>query len=422
MKSHPKRGPILGAALAASATLLYACGGGGSSTPTPVPTVSASALPTTAPTPTPVLQVGTVNHFNAAVTKTTQNPNTLLSQSYTILQTIEASPSGAPGPLDIHDVYAYKLLRDPGAGTVPISETVDAYRSITTSGSNQTVYSYGQNATLAQNDETSNLLGGGPYTETTNTTIRFPAAVQGLTYPLQTGATTTIALAESENIGQIDVNAANVAPPTGNVNFNETQTINSDGSFTFTKTFPTSASEVRTENSNGTGTDLATATTGTVSEAIGLPAAGVIPISVTTTPTGGTPAVLTFNAADWYPNGVPASPLSTETYKVVGPVTTLPVECDGSISLPNTVEVDESRQTFNVFGSVQTSLARIFNSNGLAVCNLTTVLTQAYDVRTGALFSTTTQNNIQVLAATTVGAASHAHAAGSLRTPGGLAH
>jgi len=377
-----------------------------------------------------VLQIGTVSHYNAAALRsivytapTTGSEDAVLTQTYTVTQSIEQAAAGAPGPIDVHNVFAYTLTHDPGEGTVPVTQTTDTFRGVGISGSNQTVSTYGQNIALVANDETSDAEGGGPYTMSTTTATTYPAPLVGLTYPLVTGATLTLPAAASQKITQTDVNAGNAVPPTGLLNFAQTQLINNDGSFTFTKIFPAQGTEVRTENSNGSGTDVATLTTGTVAETIGLPTAGTIPVSVTATPAGGTAKSTAFSAADWYPSGVVSSPLSLETMTVIGPTATLPVTCDGAIAQPNIVEVDQVKHTLDVFGSYVSSTTRLFISNGLTVCQLATSTSANYDIRTGALFSTINTTNIQVLAATTfVNAASSLRSSRSTHSTGGVVH
>jgi hypothetical protein len=352
-------------------------------------------------------------------TPTTQNQNYTLSQTYTVTQSIAASAAGAPGPIDVHNVYAYTVTHDPGTGTVPISETSDTYRGVKVSGLNQTVSSYGQNVTLIQNDETSADAGGGPYTMTTTTASAYPTPIVGLTYPLQTGAVVPIPDDANETIAQTDVNAANGAPPNAKLNFGETEIVNSDGSFTFTKTFPAQGSDTRTETSSGTGTDVATSPTSTVTETIGLPVAGAIPVSVTTAPVGGAPATHVYAAADWYPNGTVSSPLALETMTVIGPTAALPAQCDGSIAEPSIVEVDERKTTLDIFGTITQTVTRLFISNGLTVCNLGTTTSTNYTVSTGAPFSTNATTSIQVLASTTfVNAASRLRAGSLTRSIG----
>jgi len=360
--------------------------------------------------PTPLLKVGQTRQYTGTTTRAevyanpsgTQQNNTL---EYTFVQNVSVlqAPSGAPADFDVQSSYTYTVVQDPGVGVVPVSEMVDTYENLLVSGNTQQVTQFGSKTVTVSNDETSNALGNGPYTETNSTTASFTTARDNFPYPLQTGATLTAPQSESETIVFTDVNASNAAPSNGtNVGYTLTRMENDDGSFSYTQTNVTNTSFVRTQNSDGSGTETYMGATSSTATTIGVPVensgAYTIPVSVTTN--AGT--TTNYSAQDWYPkNALPSSPLVLESRNVVGPASTLPSECNGAVLKPGIYEIDTTTSSLSPLGPTYTTIAtRNFNAaDGAMICELTTQMEMVYNLDTGVLVSTTTTTTSEILSA-----------------------
>jgi hypothetical protein len=279
---------------------------------------------------------------------------------------------------------------------VPISESVDNYENLLTSGETQTVSSVGEQVVTVSNDETSDALGNGPYTATTTTSSTYPTPRDNFPYPLQTGATATVSQAEAQTITFTDVNAGGSPPSNGSdVGYTLSRTENDDGSFSYQTAYVNGNSFSRTLNSDGSGNQSYQGAASSTTTTVGVPAAdnglNTIPVTVTVESTNTT--TTNYSAVDWYPNkGMPNSPLVLETRTVVGPVSTLPSACNGAVVQPNIYEVDTTTTSLNPLGPSYTeTTTRNFNAgNGASVCQLSTEIATSYDLYTGALVSTTT--------------------------------
>lgn len=379
------------------AVLVSSCGGGNSSNQL-----------------TPILQVGMQRQYVGTATRSvvyadptaTTKDNTLI---YTFTQnlSVQQAAAGAPANFDVHSAYTYSVVQDPGVGTVPISQSVDTYENLQIAGDTQTVIALGQNVVAVSNDETSNALGNGPYTETSTTTSMYTTPRAGFPYPLQTGATMTTPQSETQTITFTDVNADGSAPSNGtNDGYTETRSENDDGSYSYQSTYVNGDTFSRTQNSDGSGSETSTSATSSTMTTVGLPVAadGANTIPVTRTVTPATTTATNYSAADWYPgNGAPNSPLVLVTRIVVGPASSLPSECNGAVLQPDIYEIDTTTTDLNTVGaSYSATTTRAFNDgNGVSVCQLSTEISSSYDLLTGALISTTTTTTTTLLSAIT---------------------
>jgi hypothetical protein len=305
----------------------------------------------------------------------------------------------------VHSDYTYTVVTDPGVGTVPISQTVDAYDNLQVADGNQTVISFGQNVVAVSNDETSNALGGGPYTETSTTATTYTTPRDNFPYPLQTGATMTTPQSETQTTTFTDLNASNDPPPDGSdVGYTMNRTENADGSFTYKSTYVNGNTYSRTQNSDGSGSETFTTATGTTATTVGVPvtADGTSTIPIVRTVIAKTAAATNYSAADWYPgtDGAPSSPLVLVSRTVVGPTSTLPAECTGAVVQPYIYEIDTTTTNLSTVGaSYSTTTQRNFSAgNGASVCELSTEVSSSYDLLTGALTATTTTTTTTILA------------------------
>lgn len=359
--------------------------------------------------PAPLLQVGMQRQYAGTATRTvvyadptTTSPNNTLAYSFTENQSVLQAPAGAPAFFDVHTDYAYTITQDPGVGTVPVSQSVDTYENLLVSGASQMVTSLGQAVVTVSGDETSNLLGNGPYTETTTTSSTFPTPRDNFPYPLQAGATLTVPQSAVETISFTDVNTSGAAPSNGsNVGYSDNRTENDDGSFSYLSTYVNGNTFSRTQNSDGSGSQVFTSATSTTATTVGLPAVvggvNTIPVEVTVTTTS--PTTTDYSAADWYPaNGVPNAPLVLESRSVVGPAS-LPPECNGALQLPGIYEVDTTTTSLGTIGTSYsvTTTQNFSAANGATVCTISSETQSAYDLQTGALVSTTTTNTVTQL-------------------------
>jgi hypothetical protein len=374
------------------ALLLSACGGGGGDNQ------GGSSQ-------TPILRVGMQRQYVGTATRTivyanpTANaPNNTLVYSFTENQNVLQVENSAAANFDVHTDYTYSVVQDPGVGTVPISQSVDNYENLLVSGDSQMTATVAQNTVVASNDETSNALGGGPYTETTTTSSTYPSARNSFSYPLQTGATMNVPQSSVQDIAFSDVDASGTAPPNGsNLSYTKTRTENEDGSFSYQTAYVNSDSVDLTQSSDGSGSDTSTSATAATTTTLGLPATAngvsTLPIarSSVSAATGATTNT-SYTAADWYPtSGAPNSPLVLQAETVLGPVSSLPAQCSGALPRPNIYEIDTTTTSqVTISPSYSVTKTRSFNADGVTVCSLSQETSYDYDLLTGALTSTTT--------------------------------
>ena len=361
---------------------------------------------------TPLLQVGQQRTYTGTTTRAvvyanqtaTQQNNTLV-YNFTENQAVQQAPTGAPANFDVQISYAYTVVTDPGTGVVPLSQTVDDYENLTTTGSTQQVTTLGEKDVTVSNDETANALGNGPYTQTLSVSETFPTPRPNFSYPLQTGATMTSPQSADETTTFTDVNASGAPPTNGsNVGYTLTRTENDDGSFSYQQANVTGTNFSRTQNSDGSGSQTYTNPTSTTDWTLGVPVAnnGVNTIPITETVTATHVTTTNYSAQDWYPNGgAVSSPLILSTRNVVGPASSLPTECANAVAKPGIYEVDTTTDSLVPWGPTYTTTAtRNFSAaDGASVCQLTTTTESTYALDTGALVSTTTTTTSLYLSA-----------------------
>ena len=378
--------------------LLSACGGGYSDASTANPSQ-------------PLLRVGMQRQYAGTTTRsvvyvnpTSTSPNNTLSYTFVESQNVLQATATAVGKFDIRSVIVYTITQVPGTGVVPISQTVDDFRNLITTGSGQATVDLGQTSTVLNNDESSNVLGGGPFTQTTITTSTYPTPRTSLYYPLQTGATLLVPQSSVQSTTFVDVNGSGLTPANGsNIGYARVRTQNDDGSFAFQQTGATGTNETLTQNADGSGSIVVSSSAGSTTTTLGIPifSNGAFTIPVSRVVTSATPSSKIYSAADWYPNAAqPSSPLILQQQNVVGPVTTLPAQCNGALLQPNMYEIDTNTSNLNTINaSLSVTSTRSFNSNGVAVCTLTQQNSSNYSLLTGALSSTTTTQTATLLQA-----------------------
>jgi hypothetical protein len=380
------------------AVLVSSCGGGNS---------SSSQV-------NPILQVGMQRQYTGTTTRsvvyvdpTATDKNNTLVYTFTQNQSVLQAATNALANFDVHSAYTYSVVQDPGVGTVPISQSVDSYENLQISGDTQMVITLGQNVVAVSNDETSNALGTGPYTETSTTAATYTTPRDGFPYPLQTGATMTTPQSETETIQFTDVNADGSTPSNGtNVGYTETRTENNDGSVSYQTTYVNGNTYSRTENSDGSGSETSASAGSTIATTVGVPVTvdDTTTIPVVRTVVAKTSAATNYSAVDWYPdNGAPNSPLVLESRTVVGPASSLPSECDGALLQSDINEVDTTTTDLNTVGAVYsaTTTRNFDDGNGVSVCELSTEISSDYNLLTGALVSTTTTTTTTLLSSAT---------------------
>jgi hypothetical protein len=363
---------------------------------------------------TPILQVGMQRQYVGTATRsavyadpTATMQNNTLVYTFTQNQSVQQAATGAPANFDVHSDYTYSVVQNPGVGTVPVSQSVDTFENLQIVGDIQTVISLGQKVVAVSNDETSNALGNGPYTETSTTSSTYTTPRASFPYPLQTGATMTTPQSVMQTITFIDVKGGDSAPSNGtDVGYTETRSENDDGSYSYQSTYVNGDTFSRTQNSDGSGSETSTSATSTITTTVGLPVAadGANTIPVTRTVTPATKTATNYSAADWYPgNDAPNSPLVLVTRIVVGLASSLPSDCNGAVLQPEFYEIDTTTTDLNTIGaSYSATTTRAFNDgNGVSLCQLSTEISSSYDILTGALISTTTTTTTTLLSAIT---------------------
>jgi hypothetical protein len=358
----------------------------------------------------PIVAIGQQRQYLGSATRTVvyANPsatlqNNTLEYTYVENQTVQQPPAGAPGSFDVQSSYTYTVVQDPGVGVVPISETVNTYEDLLTTSDSQQVESLGSMTVTVSNDETSNALGNGPYTETVTTTATFTTPRDNPPYPLQTGANQTVPQSETETIVFTDVNASGAAPSNGtNVGYTITRSENDDGSYTYQQANANGTTFSRTQNSDGSGSQTYIGATSSTDWTMGVPVmnngVNTIPISETVNATKTT--TTNYSAADWYPNNdQPSSPLVLETRNVVGPASSLPSDCTGAVLRPGIYEVDTTTNSLSPWGPTyaMTTTRNFAGADGASICTLTTEVQSAYSLDTGDLVSTTTTTTVLYL-------------------------
>ncbi len=359
----------------------------------------------------PLLQAGMNRQFAGSATRTityanptATNINNTLAYTFTEVQNVLQAPANAPAAFDINSAYTYNITQDPGTGTVPVSQTVDDYRNLIVSGNSQATVDVAQSSTVVNSDESANAAGGGPYLQTTTTGTTYSTPRTGFFFPLQAGATMNVAQSSVQNITFTDLNAGGAAPSNGSgVGYSRSRTENDDGSFSFQQTGATGVTETLAENPDGSAaytiTGPSSATTYTISTPALTNGAYVIPVNRSVS--SASPSNNNYAAADWYPgNGLVPTPLVLSTQSVVGPVTSLPAQCGSALVQPNMFEIDTNTSNLStVNASYAVTNTRVFNANGVAVCNLTQQTTYNYSLLTGALFSTASTQTVTQLTA-----------------------
>ena len=379
--------------------LLSACGGGAGSGGG----VSYQAMP--------LLQVGMSRQFTGTATRTIiyANPtatdiNNTLAYSFAEVQNVLQAPANTSATFDLNSVFTYNITQDPGIGTVPVSQVIDDYRNLTTSGNSQATVDVAQTSTIVNSDESANAAGGGPYLQTTTTGTTYTTPRTGFFFPLQAGATMNVPQSSVQNMTFTDLNAAGAAPLNGSgIGFSRARTENNDGSFSFQQTGATGNTETLAENSDGSGAYTITGPNNATTYTIGAPvfSNGLYTIPVNRAVSSSTPTSVDYTAADWYPgSGLVPTPLVLSTQIVVGPVTSLPSQCGSALVQSNMFEIDTSTSNLNtVNSSYAVTNTKAYNANGVAVCSLTQVTNYSYNLLTGALYSTaTTQTVTQLIA------------------------
>ncbi|MBV8621789.1 MAG: hypothetical protein JOY84_23210 [Curvibacter sp.] len=382
---------------------LSACGGGG----------GGSTASTGSSTSSPLLQVGMQRQYSGSSTRsivyttpTSTNPNNTLAYTFTEVQNVLQAPTDALASFRINTVYTYAVTQDPGTGSVPVSQVVDDYKNLLVSGNTQWTVDYGQTTTTVNLDESANALGGGPFNATTTTVASYPTLRPGFVFPLQTGASLTMPQSAQQQISYSDVNASGSAPSNGsNVAYNTSRSQNDDGSFSFLRSYVNGNTDNYQQNADGSASFVQTTSSSTTNTGIAQPVAGAsgFTIPITRTVAAASTSTKSYSAADWYPgNALPVLPLVLQQEVVVGPVSSLPTQCNGALVQPNMFEIDTTTSNLNTSsGNYSLTTTRSFNANGVAVCTLTQEAAYAYSLLTGVLNSTTTTQTTTVLTSLT---------------------
>jgi hypothetical protein len=342
--------------------------------------------------------IGTTTRSIVYVNPTATSPNNTLAYSFTENQAVMQAPGNVNADFDVHTDYSYTVTQDPGTGTVPISQSVDNFENLLFSGESQMTQTVAENTTVVSNDETSNALGGGPYSITTTTSSTYPSPRDSFSYPLQAGATMNVPQSSAQTITFTDVSASGAAPPNGsNVAYTRTRNENDDGSFSYQTTYDNGSSLDMTENADGSGSYTFTTATAATTTTLGLPDTSsqpsTLPVSRSSVSAStGATTNTAYTAADWYQtNGQPNSPLILQAETVLGPASSLPAQCNGAVLRPNIYEIDTTTTSQNTISpTYSVTTTRAFNADGVLVCSLVQETSYAYDLLTGGLTSTTT--------------------------------
>jgi hypothetical protein len=363
--------------------------------------------------------IGTESLVRTYASPTASTPD--FTANYTIAETttVNLAPAGSPGAFDLNTVANYTIVQPPLVGEATSTVTTDTYENQIASGSSLVIQNAGSKTVTVGDDVSANANGGGPYTETENTLSLYQTPQTVGTYPLVTGTNYSQPVARKVTSVTSIANAGGAPPPAPTFTTNATQSYNSDGSYTFASNLSNGDSQQTTESSNGTALLNETGPVQTLQETISAPSSAgageVIPVTIVRqTAMQSSPTTKTYSAVDWYPGGAqPAVPFDLVEVTVKGPAASLPGACAGAGSFPNVVEVDQTETTLNLFGSLTSTQQQRFDSNGLAVCRLTTTTTTGYSIETGLQTSATVEQTDLVLQS--VGTSANHRAAGAQR-------
>lgn len=398
---------------ALGSVLLSGCsGGGGGSSP-----VTLAATP-----PPAILIAGSVRHSIGTETlvRTYASPSPTtpnFSAAYTIAQTatVSAAPQGAPGAFDLNTVANYTATQAPLTGEETTTVTTDAYENQIVTGASIVIQNAGSK-TVTVGDDVSAAANGGPYVETANAVSLYSIPQTVGTYPLVTGTSYAQPMARTVSTTTTIANAAG-ALPAATFATSESQTYNSDGTHAFSLNLSDGDTQHITESANGTATLSEAGPVQTLQETIAQPTnhgtGNVIPVTIVRqTAAQPAPSSKTYDALDWYPGGgQPALPFDVIDVSVKGPVSSLPGPCAGAGSFPAIVEVDQTERALSLLGTYATTVQQRFDSNGLAVCRLTTITTVDYSIETGLQTAQTVQQTNLVLQSVGTAASSRATSA-----------
>jgi len=357
-----------------------------------------------------ILKVGMQREYTGTTTRNVvyANPtgtekNSTLSFNFTETYKVLKAPANSGAAFDVQGNYTYTITKDPGTGSVPVSETVDSYQNLISNGSTQATSTVSESVHDVAIDETASAQGHGPFTATTVTNLTYPTPIPGPTYPLRGGASLNLPAAEILNINFKDVNASGSAPTTGGVAYTSRLTKYGDGSYATQTNWANGATATENVNSNGSASFSSTGSGSAYTTTIGLPTMinGVYKIPVTHSATLPTSSNTNYNAVDWYPSKALAnSPMAHHAKTVVGAVTTLPAACKGALTQSNMYEVDTGDVVLSTTGTYEISNTQSFTANGVEVCAVSQRSVSDYDVYSGALISTTTTQSVGLLKST----------------------
>lgn len=386
--------------LVSAAVLLSACGGGGGNSGKPSGGGGSS-------NPNAILKVGTQRQYVGTTTRnvvyanpTAGEKNNTLSFNFIETTKVLQAPASSGAAFDVQGNYVYTVTKDPGTGTVPVSETIDSYQNLITNGGTQATSTVGELVHEVATDESANALGNGPFTATTVTSYTYPAAIPGPSYPLRSGTSLPLPATEVLNISFKDVNASGKAPSSGGVAYTSKLTKNSDGSYATLTNWANGATASEDVNSNGSATFSSTNGPASFTTTIGQPAMvnGAYRIPVNYHVTSPTASNSNFSAVDWYPGNAQANaPMTSHTKTIIGAVATLPSACKGALTQPNMFEIDTADSILSTAGTYEVNKVQSYTSNGVEVCAISQRTVTDYNVYSGAVESTTTTQSVGML-------------------------
>jgi hypothetical protein len=367
----------------AAAIGFAACSSGSSSSP-PVPSAAFTPLPVLVPG-SRFTYGGTYSETIAYASPSASQPNSTGAYTLTDLEKISKAASGAPAPIDVHQELHFVVTTAPTSGVQPQRRTTDAFESQTVTSTSQTISQAKVITATTGIDATADRTqGNGPYQYHGTETTAYASPRLLLVFPLVTGTTS---LNQARTVAT-DERAANAAGDVYLVR-NTTTRYRDSGAFDETGSVGPSETTSVKASANGTGT-LVNAGTTQLQIEIGLPTPGPsqsFSIPVSRTSQG---VKETYLAADWYPgNGAPPAPLAASQLVVKGQ-SRIPSYCPVKVPVSDVQEVDTASTALDVIAATYTvGLTRDFLSNGITVCRVIKSTVLAYDLTTGALFSTT---------------------------------
>jgi len=376
--------------LASASVLLSACGGGGGGSATSNPPGGGSGNQPSVPTS--LLEVGLQSQYSGTTVYSYANIPTApglegsTTTSFTEQVKMLAAPAGSDASYDVQTITNYNTTAssDPSYAPLAGTTTLDTYKNLVTQGSTQHVETVGSKSTDIES------------TQAIITTISYPTPIPGESYPLQTGASLSLPVAQVFNSVSETVKSASDLTPTGayidTTQYTRKADSSKSGTEVVTQTGQPNYTNSITINADSSGTF----TDGTNSAAVGVPVnTGVnaviytIPVTVSFGAPGTAVTTNNYNAPDWYPgNNVPSSPLVTASKTVVGAVTTLPTGCKGALVLPNMFEIDTKETDLEPLKTEQiasytVTTAQAFVSNGVVVCSLKQQVETDYSLSNG---------------------------------------